>query len=171
MRSVKHGRKKSVRYRYNTSAAKRQHTKYKKMRKFKGCQALENAWKDSLTTRQNLSSIGIAYDPNEAMEVDSNLNPFKKQKNNKNDTNQILNELEQIAIDEANESDKQKKRKKQKSNLHPNDRDFCEKMISKHGENYQAMSRDPLNIWQHTPKQIERKIIGYKKSLGNEKME
>jgi len=36
MRSVKHGRKKSVRYRYNISSAKRQNKKLKKLRKFKG---------------------------------------------------------------------------------------------------------------------------------------
>ncbi|KAL7075101.1 hypothetical protein ACQ4LE_005468 [Meloidogyne hapla] len=182
MRSVKHGRKKSVRYRYNLSAAKRQNTKYKKKRKFKGCQIIENSWQKQMTTRQNLASMGLAYDPNEVMmEVDGelkhsaeNLKKPKKGSNlekiNKCNTTQVLIELEQIAIVEANESDKQKKRRKQKASLHPNDMDICEKMLSKHGEDHEAMARDPLNIWQDTSRQLERKIGIYKKSLNIEKI-
>jgi hypothetical protein len=50
--------------------------------------------------------------------------------------NQVLKNLEQIAIVETNEVAEQKKRKREKAKLHDNDVDFCEKMISKHGEDY-----------------------------------
>uniref|UniRef100_A0A914KTP9 Nucleolar protein 16 n=1 Tax=Meloidogyne incognita TaxID=6306 RepID=A0A914KTP9_MELIC len=171
MRSVKHGRKKSVRYRYNISSAKRQNKKLKKLRKFKGCQPIENAWQKQMTTRQNLASMGLAYDPNEAMEVDGDVKHLKTgrlKKSAKCSTTNVLLELEQIAIDETSESDKQKKRQRQKATLHPNDTDICKKLLSKHGENYEAMARDSLNIWQDTPRQLERKIGIYKKNLNVE---
>ena len=89
----------------------------------------------------------------------------------------MLKELGQIAIDEANQVEEQKKRRREKAKLLPNDVKFCEQMIAKHGADYEvfcanhldlfcfkAMARDPLNIWQNTARQIERKIAVFKKS-------
>lgn len=183
-----------MRYRFKTSAAKRQNKKLKKTRKV-GCEVIDNAWNKNRTTRQNLASMGLAYDPNEAigmypeesMEVDGmNLGKAKisgsvnrqqreagKKKGQKKGqnkgkreaaANQVLKNLEQIAIVETNEVAEQKKRKREKAKLHDNDVDFCEKMISKHGEDYDAMARDPSNIWQDTSRQIERKLAIYKRS-------
>lgn len=36
---------------------------------------------------------------------------------------------------------------------------FVKKLIAKHGQDYKAMARDhKINVWQHTPKVIKRKI-------------
>lgn len=197
MRSVKHGGKKGMRYRYKSAAIKRQNkNQKKKMRKIAGCQTIDNAWKTRLTTRQNLAAMGLAYDPNEVigmndgstiMEVDElDLNEAKfygsvrnqKARNkerrktagiegNKTDgkTSQVLKELEQIALVEANALVQQTKQRKLKAKLLQNDISFCEKMIAIHGSDYEAMSRDPANIWQNTPRQIEQKINVYHRSI------
>ena len=31
-------------------------------------------------------------------------------------------------------------------------------LIAKHGDNFQAMARDKKNKWQHTAKQLEKKV-------------
>ena len=41
---------------------------------------------------------------------------------------------------------------------------FCSEMIRRHGDDYEAMARDHLNIYQDTAKQIERKIATFKRS-------
>lgn len=92
MRSVKHGGKKgSKRYRYKLSAVKRQNSKQKKkVRKIAGwyqkkkihfcqmnlkhlSQIIDKEWNPKLTTRQNLASMGLAYDPNEAVKTFENI--------------------------------------------------------------------------------------------------
>ncbi|KAL3106835.1 hypothetical protein niasHT_010750 [Heterodera trifolii] len=202
MRSVKHGGKKGMRFRYKLSAVKRQNKKQKKkQRNVAGCSLIKKAWQTQLSSRQNLSAMGLVYDPNEAlkknpefaMEMDQSeieviglseaksLGSVKEQKKatkskkafpklNKSEaeSSKVVLELQQIALEGAQQMAEQKQRKRERAKLQQSDIEFCQKMLQRHGENYEGMSRDPLNIWQNTPRQIERKIGVYKRSIASQ---
>uniref|UniRef100_A0A183BS03 Nucleolar protein 16 n=1 Tax=Globodera pallida TaxID=36090 RepID=A0A183BS03_GLOPA len=115
--------------------------------------------------------MGLAYDPNEAlvkkpeklhsdMEVDEKVNELESA------SSKVTVELQQIALDEAREVVEQKQRKRERAKLQQSDIEFCQKMVERHGEDYEGMSRDPLNIWQNTPRQVERKIARCVTALG-----
>jgi uncharacterized protein (DUF305 family) len=48
--------------------------------------------------------------------------------------------------------------------LSATDIQFCERLIQKHGLDYEAMARDHENIFQNTAKQLERKIKTFQRS-------
>ena len=51
---------------------------------------------------------------------------------------QIIEHLEQVAKMESEEVSEKKKRKQGKAKLQQNDVNFCEKMIAKHGMDYEV---------------------------------
>jgi len=82
MRGIKHGGKKGMRYRFKLSAVKRQNNKQKKKQRkitgrffcnnfkvtfFINSEAIDKSWDNKMTTRQNLTAMGIAYDPNKVI--------------------------------------------------------------------------------------------------------
>lgn len=48
--------------------------------------------------------------------------------------------------------------------LLPKDIQFCTEMLRRYGEDYAAMTRDHLNIYQQTAAQIKRKLEIFKRS-------
>ena len=191
-RSVKHGGKSVYKFRALKNASKRKNKALKKKKTVRtSCEQLKNAWDHEMTVRQNVQAMGLVYDPNTAiplkkkkkaaledMEVGevstseiksiraAEKSKFKKkQKKAQAPTelqvkaSKVVEQLEQAA---AEETEKQKVGREYK--LQDRDIQFCVYMYTKHKDDYKAMSRDPKNIWQETPKQLEKKIRIYKQS-------
>lgn len=70
------------------------------------------------------------------------------------------------AIEEAAKTSEENKKKKavRAPKLLTKDLQFCTEMLRRYGEDYEAMSRDHLNIYQDTPSQIKRKLETFKRS-------
>lgn len=65
---------------------------------------------------------------------------------------------------QAKEGEEYARKRKTGPILMQKDVQFCSEMIRRHGDDYNAMARDHLNIYQDTAKQIERKIATFKRS-------
>ncbi|MFH4976793.1 hypothetical protein AB6A40_003502 [Gnathostoma spinigerum] len=182
MRSVKRGGKKKYRFRDNKNRvdAKRKALRRKKEGSKIQCLVVKKQWDKSKTMKQNIQSMGLVYDVNKAipvprgnatgpasvMEVEEGdisealarssvsvqkqkmeVDPIKAQK--------VVSGLEkEVEKEEA----KNARGREGPARLHDRDLEFCCYMVGKYGEDYEAMARDPKNMWQDTPKQIKRKI-------------
>uniref|UniRef100_A0A0N5AYQ6 Nucleolar protein 16 n=1 Tax=Syphacia muris TaxID=451379 RepID=A0A0N5AYQ6_9BILA len=185
-RSVKHGGKKKKRYvkKVNLTNARRRSLK-KKKNATTYCEEIASGWKKNKTIKQNLESMGLIYDVNKALNllpksnddvdvmdveeaaaagnIDEQLNGKskleKRQTASKNGDSSVVAKLEKVVAD-ATIRNKQGR----KFYLMPKDIDFCVHLIKRYGDDYEAMSRDPKNIYQNTPQQIQRKIRIFKRS-------
>uniref|UniRef100_A0A915Q7C0 Nucleolar protein 16 n=1 Tax=Setaria digitata TaxID=48799 RepID=A0A915Q7C0_9BILA len=186
MRSVKHGRKRSrrsVNYNKNLAVAKKKALKRRKSLNGMTCKQMCAAWDKNATVRQNMKSMGLAYDSNklfplrraiskncEEMEVgkvklrgtiESQCTKSREIKKNINKTKvtQVIAALEKEVKEEE-----EKQKKGRRYRLLARDIEFCLYMIERHGNDYEEMSRDAKNIYQDTSKQIQRKIRIFKQS-------
>ncbi|KAI1721585.1 ribosome biogenesis protein nop16 domain-containing protein [Ditylenchus destructor] len=177
MRSVKHGGKKTYKHRNAKSASKKDNKRFKKRQKAAvQNKILEENWSARKTVQQNIQGMGLAYDPNkliglsikdavvdemeiEDLSVAKAAGSVGKQKKPRNVPGKVVNQIESAAENATKEQ-----QQKREHRISKDDVKFCSKMIDKHGLNYKAMARDSENIWQHTPKQIQRKIETFKKS-------
>ncbi|CAJ0957147.1 unnamed protein product, partial [Mesorhabditis belari] len=177
-RSVKHGGKKSKKVRHNMKnvvTARKKTAKKQKLLKTQ-CQQIKEAWDKDKTLVQNITEMGLVTDLNKAvpikqsfrrgidqipMELGSVQEAKKKgsvQKQKAAKSGAVLGSLEK----EAKElEDKQSGRK---TKLLDRDMEFCIYMIERHGDDYSAMARDSKNLFQETPKQIQKKLRIYKES-------
>ncbi|KAH7723280.1 Ribosome biogenesis protein Nop16 [Aphelenchoides avenae] len=163
-RSVKHGRKKRTPARQRTTAAKNKNKRIKKKSKALTTSTTVNAaWDSSKSTKANLEEMGLSYDPNKTiplpkkaaphqMDVDEVeiaslpnakvLGSVKKQKATEASKDQkgVVVQLEK----EAEEATKQQKKGRQHKLLQ-RDIQLCLELIERHGEDYEAIFREPAN--------------------------
>ncbi|KAF8381124.1 nol-16 [Pristionchus pacificus] len=188
-RSVKHGGKKRTQFRALKNISKKRNiAKKKKERVQTECEQLSTAWNHKKTVKENMSAMGLAYDPNtvtpmvatktkkvaevEMVDVSeiSKINAEQKKKFKKKGKKSEPSELDVKASNVVSELEKaaEQEAKDQKVGrefrLQERDIEFCVYMYEKHKDDYKAMSRDPRNLWQETPKQLEKKIRIYKNS-------
>ncbi|ESO96960.1 hypothetical protein LOTGIDRAFT_214489 [Lottia gigantea] len=121
-----------------------------------GCEPMRTAWDEKKSLKKNLDEMGLSYDPNKTLHK-------KIRKDGKIVEKEI--KITKPEVVQAMEEDAYTPRLKAIWTT-PEIANFCLKMMDKHGEDYVAMARDPMNIFQHTPKQIKRKIEGVKKVPG-----
>ncbi|UMM11313.1 hypothetical protein L5515_000662 [Caenorhabditis briggsae] len=141
---------------------------------------IKSKWDETKTPRENVRDMGIAFNPNEAVPIREQRKdiidavpidgvsievpkPAKKitgRKKNEKQAELVISNLEQQVKDEeearANEGRKFK--------LFHRETELCIYMLARHGEDFQAMTRDPKNLWQYTPKQWAKKIRTHKES-------
>ncbi|CAD5223015.1 unnamed protein product [Bursaphelenchus okinawaensis] len=182
VKSVKRSRVKKT-FRNKKNASKRANLKAKKKVGKPGVgHVLHEVWDDKKTLRQNLGAAGLVFNPNEVVPVEkrnknvvvdmvdidavASLASLQEQKIKKKKAKGVAKKLEA----EAREAT-QKQANRPPPKLRQPELDFCSKMIKKHGLDYAAMARDHENIYQSTPKQIERKIELFKKSKAYQQVE
>uniref|UniRef100_A0A915ENK6 Nucleolar protein 16 n=1 Tax=Ditylenchus dipsaci TaxID=166011 RepID=A0A915ENK6_9BILA len=187
MRSVKHGGKKTYKYRSRKTVSKKENKKLKKKSKNVNVQneIVSSEWSSDKTVKQNLESMGLAYDPNRIMGLSLNepttadmeteevgnleqattLGSVKEQRKNA-DKKSVANQLEQAAVVAV-----KKQKKNREAHLSKDDVGFCMRMTERHGLEFEAMARSSDNIWQYTAKQIQRKVSTFKKSSAYKKAE
>ncbi|CAI2306007.1 unnamed protein product [Caenorhabditis sp. 36 PRJEB53466] len=137
-------------------------------------------WDEFKTPRENVRDMGIAFNPNEAVPIKEQRKeiidavpidgvsidvpkPAKRmtgKKTNEKQAKHIVSKLEeQVAEEEKRISGQDRK-----FQLFHRETELCVYMLARHGEDFQAMTRDPKNLWQYTPKQWAKKIRTYKES-------
>ena len=114
-------------------------------------------WDKSKTIRENFADLGLVADPNAAYRTTHH----KK-------VEPTEGEVEFADISDYQETEVVKKFVEQSKNTAPVIRHFSpvecelwEGLVGDHGVDYKAMARDKRNTYQHTPKQIRRKIESY----------
>ncbi|VDN04568.1 unnamed protein product [Thelazia callipaeda] len=191
MRSVKHGRKRArrcIKYSRNAAQAKKKAIKRKKAMGGLKCTQMSLSWDKNLTIKQNMKAMGLAYDANkifslrpnvtnnecEGMEMDeakahgSVHSQLKRLQSHKLGSKTMSKATTVVSALEKEVKEAKKGRRKQihKRTFRVPARDiqFCVYMMQKYGDDYKKMSYDARNIYQYTPKQIQRKIDIFKQS-------
>ncbi|CAG9535072.1 unnamed protein product [Cercopithifilaria johnstoni] len=177
MRSVKHGRKKArrrINYSKSSVIAKKKAMKRRKAMNGITCKEMRTAWNKNATIKQNMKVMGLAYDSNklfplrpkisnqcEKMEMDDpKLHGSIKSQMLKAKPASAGSKIKKViaALEKEAEEEEIRQKKGRGYRLLARDIEFCVYMIERHGEDYEKMSRDARNIYQDTPKQIQRKI-------------
>nr|CAX73964.1 hypothetical protein [Schistosoma japonicum] len=129
---------------------------------------INSAWKYGLSVKANFNRLGLAYDANEVLgttcnqlsansECDDggvlkNTQPRKK--------TSVVKVLEELA----------KHKKCKPVFISGDDQLFCIYNLEMYAhDDYESMSKDPKNVYQLTPKQIERLINKFKQTMGFQK--
>eukprot|EP00039_Didymoeca_costata_P001555 m.53302 g.53302 ORF g.53302 m.53302 type:complete len:170 (+) comp10856_c0_seq1:226-735(+) len=109
------------------------------------------AWDKEKTVQQNFVDMGLTNDANKAFKNEEEGEGKKKKAQTA-----VVKELEELAA----------KAMPTVTFASAGEIEFVQELTNKYGSDYVAMSRDhQLNTYQHTPKQLQRKIEKVKKSL------
>ncbi|KAE9547178.1 hypothetical protein FO519_009611 [Halicephalobus sp. NKZ332] len=152
----------------------------KKIQSATTCSAIQQQWDKSKTTIGNLTMMGLSANVNKTISLPKTriqaeieisqlaeaLAQGKSLEKPKPSKIHVCETLEQ----QAKEKEEYVKKKRTGPILMQKDVQFCSEMIRRHGDDYAAMARDHLNIYQDTAKQIERKIATFKRSKTYKKL-
>eukprot|EP00117_Sycon_ciliatum_P029815 scpid78751/ scgid23651/ Nucleolar protein 16 len=136
---------------------------------------LEKTWDKKRTVHENFRKLGLAANPNKALPPIHVKKPRVKP--------MYIDPLEQSAmVDEPVEEEPVVEGpplptetvvdlerlasggEKLERHISPGEVDFVMHMIKTHKSDYKAMARDKRNYYQHTPKQIKRKVEAFLRS-------
>lgn len=135
------------------------------------CQVLKENWDGDKALKTNLESMGLAFDANKAMssgQLSMKQKLLEKQlkepsssssENSNSEDNSPKSRVICQLEDEAAEA--QKAAYKRTFRFTSEQLKFITYMMDKYGDDYKAMSRDPKNHYQETPKQIRQKITKF----------
>ncbi|VDK19034.1 unnamed protein product [Anisakis simplex] len=193
-RSVKHGGKKGLHVsnnKKNASNARKKAQKKKTLATKCASKEILSEWIEGKTLKQNLESMGLVYDANKAIPIRQQISntaddeveemdveevnargSIKEQKeklhSKKSSSDPNVDRAKAARVIRALEREVKREEKQIKKGrtyrLLEKDIEFCVYMIQKHGEDYEKMARDAKNLYQDTPKQIQRKIRIFKQS-------
>ncbi|XP_012288889.1 nucleolar protein 16 [Orussus abietinus] len=131
------------------------------------CEEIKNEWKQKVSTRSNLSEMGLAYDPNEVLQIPNTKRDFlegsRKLSDHENNSVEELEECLPLKVHVAQnlEADAKAPRERMfrlpKSEVH-----FVTYLMDKYKDDYKAMVRDEKNYYQMTWRQIRAKINKFK---------
>ena len=128
------------------------------------CETLKANWDARKPVKENMARMGLAFDANQAAPIAS-----VKQKLIKS-AKGIIEEDEELSQENKKKASKVVKelqkeaesiQKRQTFRFSKEEVKFITFMLDKHGDDFKAMNRDPKNVYQLTPKQIERKIVKF----------
>ncbi|XP_063588083.1 nucleolar protein 16-like [Penaeus indicus] len=149
---VRQRKKMRKQFRYETNR-KREFNKGKKTKI--DIEVIRKVWDKSKSTHTNMAQLGLEYKLNKIMPPNEMETDVQKK--------DIVDKGKQKAVVETLES--QVKNQVAKTKLPPrlthSQRSYIRHMMQRHGTNYYAMSKDPKNYYQDTPKQLEAKIKSY----------
>ncbi|KAA3682425.1 uncharacterized protein DEA37_0005413 [Paragonimus westermani] len=117
---------------------------------------VDSAWKHGLSVKSNFNRLGIAYDSNEVLKIPSRgfLQGTQESIPAVQKKTKVVEALEEVA----------QQSKKKPAYISEDDQLFCLYNLELYGDDFQAMTRDPKNVYQLTSKQLERLIDKFKKT-------
>ncbi|KAI6190329.1 Nucleolar protein 16 [Aphelenchoides bicaudatus] len=166
--------KKTFRNKRNQNKRSKQKLK-KKVGKPNGSHGLASVWDKKKSIDVNMRSKGLILNSNkffnlrpnnepEAMDIEearsNNISEKPEKKIRTKKAKGYAKELEK----QARIATQKQQASRPPPSLSASDLQFCEKMVKKHGLDYEAMAKDRDNIYQNTSKQFERKIKTFQKS-------
>ncbi|CAL8069505.1 unnamed protein product [Calicophoron daubneyi] len=117
---------------------------------------IKSAWNHEVSMKSNFDRLGISYDPNNVLKISSRS--FFKGEADKiprlHKKTRVVEALEEAA----------KHAKVKPIYVSEDDQLFCMYNLEMHGDDFLAMSRDPKNMYQLTPKQLEHSIAKFKQT-------
>ncbi|KAK9307374.1 hypothetical protein QLX08_002269 [Tetragonisca angustula] len=161
--------KRRKRYRMNVNR-KRLRNKLRKLPTI-NCSQIKQSWEATKSTRTNLNQMGLAYNPNDALQIPNTKRELIKEvlkKKNENDEDKLQTEEEDVEmvppkVHVAQELEAEAKVPRRKMFKLPNSQVyFLTYLMDKYGEDYKAMALDRKNYNQLTWKQIRAKIKIFK---------
>uniref|UniRef100_A0A7E4WB04 Nucleolar protein 16 n=1 Tax=Panagrellus redivivus TaxID=6233 RepID=A0A7E4WB04_PANRE len=169
-KSYKRDRKSKAKLSSKTAQIKRKKGQAKKKKQGPAsCKAIAANWDPKKTARDNMASMGLVYDRNAAIPLPKNalqaeleverLSTALAKGSVKQQKAGVIQDLESAAQAIADKYKSQERNYR----LLPRDIEFCSEMIRRHGTDYAAMAKDHLNLYQETPKQIQRKLATFKR--------
>ncbi|XP_075221391.1 nucleolar protein 16 [Lycorma delicatula] len=145
-------------YKYNVNR-KRMRNKLQKTPSIK-CDQVNKEWERHKTVRQNLRSMGLAYDPNLAIRIPKTvIKPLEDEKLEEKPRPPRI--PKKIHVAQALEEDANAPREKT-FRLPKSQVQWLSYLLNKYGEDYKAMSRDDKNYYQETWKQLRAKVKQFK---------
>ncbi|XP_028517867.1 nucleolar protein 16 isoform X2 [Exaiptasia diaphana] len=139
--------------RANTTRPAQKKKKIKKKIKIQN-KTIQKHWDHSKTMKQNFKDLGLSCDVNMSMPVIKKKKTEGEETMEVDSTTSVVQEFEQLAQTEE----------KKERHISPGEAQFVWNLIQKHGNDYKAMARDKMNIYQHTTNQIKRKCEAFLRS-------
>lgn len=141
-------------FNYNKDRKKLKKKFKKKQRPTIACAQIRKAWDDRKSAKQNMQDMGLSYGTKGVLPI------------NKKSLREPVDEAQAVVLKpyvikemETAASLRGKNTKTCSNDL----TEFVQHMIREYNEDYKAMARDEKNYYQHTPKQIKRKVELYKR--------
>ncbi|CAH8289852.1 unnamed protein product, partial [Heterobilharzia americana] len=126
---------------------------------------VDSAWKPGLSVKSNFTRLGLAYDANEVLGVPHSQHLTDACRDSDAGTRGTKSRKKTTVVKVLEELAKHKKQKP--VFVSEDDQLFCIYNLETYVEDdYASMSRDPKNVYQLTPRQIERLINKFKQTNG-----
>eukprot|EP00794_Sanderia_malayensis_P005568 gene5568-6256_t len=119
---------------------------------------IRDKWDAKRTVKQNLKSMGIAFDPNNPSMLHTKKRVGDKMQVDSEPTDVIKGFEKEAAMTSKSER-----------HISPGEAQFIMSLAKDYGTDYKAMAKDKRNFMQHTPKQLGRKCEAFFKSSYHEK--
>nr|CAG4638846.1 EOG090X0IKC [Cyclestheria hislopi] len=129
-------------FRYNVNR-KRANKRAQKLPAVK-CKPIKEAWNPKLTTKKNITKMGLVYDVNSSIPLKTTL----PEEPAESKTTKVIEKLKE----EANAP------RKGTMKISAEQIRWIEYFLDKYGEDYEAMARDKENHYQETASQLKQKI-------------
>ncbi|KAG9265911.1 nucleolar protein 16 [Astyanax mexicanus] len=139
---------------YNKNRKKQKKKLKKKERPTIGCAQIRKAWDDRKSAKQNMQDMGLSYGTKGVLPI------------NKKSFSAPVEEAQAVVVKPyvIREMETAASLRGKNTRTCSNDlTEFVQYMIREHNEDYKAMAKDEKNYYQHTPKQIKRKVELYKR--------
>nr|ACO11651.1 UPF0384 protein CGI-117 homolog [Caligus rogercresseyi] len=154
-------RRQKFKYDMNRRRVNAKLNKYQKGRINLQNPTLKEHWDNSKAFTENVDNLGIVLKPNAAFPIPSSKNTLMKKeakapkKKNSKLQKEAVKSLQEQAEKEMKECSKSHYRFSEDQLL------FITYMLDKHGDDFEAMSKDPKNHYQETANKIRRKIQNF----------
>ena len=160
----KQRRRKKFNYQRNRKRVRKAQEKTTKFNIKVDCQAMKESWDNRISAKENLDNMGIVMSATELMPIVSTKKSMvKKMKKMKNGSNDDVANKVQVTRPEVVEKLVQEANVERKQNFRFSSQQvkFITYMMDKHGDDYEAMSRDHKNHYQETPAKIRGMITKF----------
>ncbi|XP_064091161.1 nucleolar protein 16-like [Macrobrachium nipponense] len=177
---VKSRRKQRKKYRYKVTAKRRQRAQKKLLNPTIESQEIKKNWDNKKSAFSNVDNMGLVFNLNKLKpskeELITPMDHYEEYSDDDEDTKEVLPTKKKNKDKKKGKVEKNKKEGKVIEHLEklaakkipkqivggvrlPKDLvDFATLMLDKHGSDFKAMARDPMNYYQDSWKQIRTKI-------------